>query len=285
MDIKTMITTDCTCDLPDEMLEKYGIDMIFFYIYTENGRFRDRDEITALNVFEHMVKGGKTETGAPSTEEYVEYFRAKLEKAEQIIYIPISSGISLAYENSLKAKQLLNEDGKRIHIIDSKHLSTGYGHIVLCAAKLAAAEKPIEYIISETEKLISRVSTTFIVRNADYLFKNGKVSKNVQKLCSVFNIHPVLQMKNGDIGVKRVFIGNYKKAQINYIKSEMKHHEKIDKQLLFITHAGCTVKELADVRKEINKYCTFEQTITTTASATISSNCGPHTVGVLYVTE
>ncbi len=280
-----MIITDCTCDLPDEMLERYGIELLYFYIHTEKGRFRDRDEITAVNVFEHMGKGGKTETGAPPSDEYAEHFRSALKKAENIIYIPISSCISLAYENSLKAKETLGDDGNRIYVLDSKHLSTGLGHVVLGIAELIAEDKSIDDIISEAENLMNKVSTTFIVRNADYLYKNGKVGKNVQRLCSIFNIHPVLTMKNGNIGVKRVFMGNYEKAQINYIKNEMKKNEKIKKKLLFITHAGCSVRTLAAVRKEIDKYCTFEKTITTTASATVSSNCGPQTVGVLYVTE
>ncbi len=285
MTTKTMVTADCTCDLPDEMLEKHGIERIFFYILTENGRFRDRDEITDINVFDHMSKGGKTETGAPTPDEYIDFFTEKLKEADDIIYITISSGISLAYHNGLEAKRLMGKDGNRIHIIDSQHLSTGFGHVVLCAARLAAEGYPPEFIVPEVNRLIDRVSTTFIVRNADYLYKNGKVKKYVQKLCGIFNIHPVLTMREGKISVKRVFIGNYEKAQLKYIRSEMKHCDRIKKDLLFITHAGCLSKELNAAREEIAKHCTFESIITTTASATISSNCGPQTVGVLYVTE
>ncbi len=285
MRIKTAVTTDCTCDLSDELLEKYGIGMIFFYIYTETGRFRDRDEITANNVLEHMAKGGKTETGAPPPDEYVSFFREKLKNAEEIVHITISSGISLSYENSLKAKEALGDDGKRIHIVDSKHLSSGVGFIVLKAAKMAAERKDAKYIAEEAEKMSNRVSSTFIVRNADYLYKNGKVGKWVQRLCNLLNIHPVLGMKDGNISVKRIFFGNYENAQLKYIRKELINHDNIDKKRLFITHAGCSIKELNAVRREIDKYCTFENTSTTTASATISSNCGPHTIGVLYINK
>ncbi len=285
MKTKTLVAADCTCDLPYDLMEKYNIDTVFFYIYTENGCFRDRDEITDVNVFEYMAKGGKTITGAPPPEDYVEFFTEKLKTAEEIVYITISSGVSLAYENCKKAKELMGDDGNRIFIINSMHLSTGFGHLVLNAARMASSGKSTELIVAETEKLKEKISTTFIVRNADYLYKNGKVSRYVQRICSIFNIHPVLTLKDGNIGIKRVFIGNYEKAQIKYIRSEMRNCDKIKKDLLFITHAACYAKTIEAVRNEIDRYCVFERTIVTTASATVSGNCGPQTIGVLYVTE
>ena len=56
---KLCITTDCVCDLPDYLLKKHNIDLIYFYINTDTGRFRDRDEITAQNVFEYYANNGR----------------------------------------------------------------------------------------------------------------------------------------------------------------------------------------------------------------------------------
>ena len=56
---KICITTDCVCDLPDEMLRDNDIDIVYFYIDTDTGRFRDRSEITAQNIFEYLKNGGK----------------------------------------------------------------------------------------------------------------------------------------------------------------------------------------------------------------------------------
>ena len=56
---KICITTDCVCDLPDEMLRDNNIDIVYFYIETDTGRFRDRSEITAQNIFEYLKNGGK----------------------------------------------------------------------------------------------------------------------------------------------------------------------------------------------------------------------------------
>ena len=52
------ITTDCVCDLPDEYLKKRGVDVVYFYITTGTGRFKDGFEITSGNVLEYLENGG-----------------------------------------------------------------------------------------------------------------------------------------------------------------------------------------------------------------------------------
>ncbi len=279
------ILTDCICDLPDELIEKHDIGIVYHYIFTENARFMDVDEITAVNVFDYMATGKMPTTDNPTVEEYIELFRQYLQNAEQLIYFVLTSGMATTFSCAMDAKAALGADGDRVHIIDTKQLSSAIGHIVLNAAAMVEAGKSVDEIVTESEAYAKRVKCSFIVKNVDYLYKNNRVSMWLQRVCKVFNIHPVLAMKDGDMTVKRIFIGNYENAQIKYIRSELKKNDDIQKELLFITHAGCNVKEIAAAREEIDRHCTFERTLVTNASATVSCNCGPHTIGVLYVTE
>ena len=70
-------------------------------------------------------------------------------------------------------------------------------------------------------------------------------------------------MKNGKMTLKTVQIGNYDNSIKRYIKQELRHGKHIDKQRLFITHVGCTVKMIADAKAEISKHCEFEEIIAT----------------------
>ena len=71
---KICITTDCVCDLPDEMLKKNNVDQIYFYIRTDNGRFRDIDEITAQNIFDYFENGGvKAISEAPPKKNFIRF--------------------------------------------------------------------------------------------------------------------------------------------------------------------------------------------------------------------
>ena len=179
----------------------------------------------------------------------------------------------------------MGSDGERVHIFDSGHLSTGIGHLVLRAAEMVKhGESDSRKILDELEKMKERVSTTFMADSADYLYSNGKVSKAVQIICSIFNIHPVLEMKNGYLGLKSVQIGNYEKSALRYIRKELKG-KKIRTDRLFITHAGCTANDIKLIRKEVNRVAKFDSVLVTKASATVSGNSGPRTFGVLFVKD
>ena len=283
---KLAITTDCVCDLPDEYFKLHGVGIVYFYITTASGRFRDGYEITSENVIEYLDCGGeRAETNAPEPEEYKEFFEKQLKFCEEVIHISISSHISNSCPNALAAIKLMGEQGERVHIVDSGHLSTGMGHMVIKAVEMCEGGKSAEEIVSEMQELKKRVSTSFIAKNADYLYRNGRVSKSIRDICAALSLHPVLSMRDGKMGVKALQIGNYDKSVKRYIKSELRHNNNINKKRLFITHAGCTIKTLGEVKALSEKLCSFDEVLVTKASATISSNCGAGTVGVLYINE
>ncbi len=283
---KICITTDCACDLPTELLRSNNIDIIYFYIITEHGRFRDLDEVTAQNLFDHWLNGGKqAETTAPSVDEFKEFFLAKLKDYDEIIHIGISSRISRSVENSTEALNQMGEDRKRVHIFDSLHLSTGIGHLVLIASDLLKRGHDVSEILSTLEQMRTKVSTTFMVQNAEYLYRNGRISKNVKNLCDFFHIRPVLRLVDGYIKLDSVLIGGYEESALRYVRRELRKHKHIKKDRLFITHAGCTVNDIKIVRKEVEKLIDIDNIIISDASATISGNSGPRTFGVLFVKE
>ena len=92
-------------------------------------------------------------------------------------------------------------------------------------------------------------------------------------------------MKNGKMTLKGVEAGNPERSVLRYIKKELKNKKNINTKRIFITHAYCSVKNIAEVKAAVEKYCNFDEIIVTKASATVSGNCGPGTVGVLYVYE
>lgn len=281
---KIGITTDCVCDLPEEYFLLNDVGVVYFYITTSTGRFRDGYEITSENLIEYLENGGeKAETNAPEPSEYKAFFEEQLKKYDEIIHISISDKVSLSYHNAIEAAKAMNDEGKRIHVVDSEHLSTGIGHIVVNAVDMRDAGSTAQEIIEECERLKKRVSTSFISRNADYLYRNGRVSKIVRDICNAFSVHPILTMKNGKMILKGVKIGNYNNSVKRYIRQELRHNKGIDKRRIFITHTVCTVKKLSEAKAEVNSICNFEEIIITKASATISSNCGEGTLGVLFI--
>lgn len=278
---KLWITSDCTCDMPEVILEQKDIDLIYFHITTDHGCFRDMAEITSTNIVEYFETGGQeTHTSSSSPAEYVDFFAHALKKHDEIIHITISSCLSSAYSHALEAAEQFNG---RVHVFDSGHLSTGIAHLILHATKLIGDGKTVDEIFKELDILKKKVSTSFIAYNADYLYRNGKTSKFVKDLCSLFNVHPVLYMKNGAMKLKSIRIGNFDKAVLRYARNELRRPSKINKDLLFITYSTCPVRLLSRIKHQAKALCPFEQVVESKASATITSNCGANTVGLLFI--
>lgn len=281
---KVGIIAECVCDLPPNIIEEYDISIVYFLVETDSGIFADTYEITAENIIGYMEAGGKkSKSSAPSVEVYIEAFRKKLKKYEEVFLPTIGSSISASYANAVKAVREMGDEGKRIHVFDTGHLSTGLGHMVISAAQLASAGESAETITAALTDLQSRVSTSFIAMNVNYLYRNGLVSKTVMKLCGMLNAHPVLVMKKGKLTAEYIEFGNYERSYARYIKRQLKGSGRIDKTRAFITYAGVPLKYIEEIKNQAERLGGFREIIVTKASATISSNCGPGTVGVLFI--
>lgn len=277
------ITTDCACDLPEQLLKNNNIDIVYFYIQTDTGNFRDMDEMNSVNMFDYLQDEDKhVVTKAPSVADFEAFFSNKLKEYDEVIHIAISSKVSQCVKNSSKAAREMKEYGKRIHIVDSWHVSTGLGLLVLHATKLLRSNKEPEDIISDIKVMRNIVSTTFLVNSADYLYKNGKIGKNIRWFCNLFHIHPVLKMEKGFMKLKAIYVGSYEQCTADYIRKELKKSKRINTHKLFITHAACSVSDLSYIKQEIERYVKFDSVDVTKTSATVAGNCGPGTFGLAF---
>jgi len=279
-----LITTECVADLPSNYMKKnLDIDIIYYDIKTDGGLFRDTKEICALNVLEYMMGGHKVAISViPSANDYKNIFTEKLKEYDEIVHICISSGISGAFENANLARAKMGRDGHKIFIVDSRNLSSGQGLITMEAVKCRNAGMNCKEIVSHINDYISRVSCSFLSDNADYLYYNKKVGKSVMQICNLFKLHPVLEISNGKMTVKKIYMGNYRRCAHRYIKNTLGKVDEINPENGFITYAGCSEDTLEYVRKELDKKIKFENMYEVQASATVSSNCGPNTFGVIF---
>lgn len=277
------ITTECLADLPKELLEEKHIDIIYFDVETETGIFRDTDEIDAQNIIEYMLGGEKkAQSVVPSANDYKNFFRKRLEEYDEVIHISISSGVSGAYKNAELGRAKLGIDGRKIHLVDSGHLSSGLGLLVLKATEYRDDGIDSNAIVEKLKYDTDRIFTSFIVDNVDYLYYNNQVGKYAMKLCKLLHLHPVLHMEGGKLEVQRFYLGNYKKATSRYISDVLRRADRIDTSIGFCTYAGCSHAMLERIKGEVEKKIVFEQYWEQASSVTVSCNCGPKTFGILF---
>ncbi len=277
---KIAVTADCICDLPKELLQRFHIRLMYCYVHTGEGRFCDLFEISSDSLLTYLQKEGNhshSSTAAPSEYEY--FFAETLKEAEHVIHITATADLSGAYPNATQAAKTFDN----VTVIDSAHISSGHGLMVLYAAKLAEEGRNVDEICEALDGFRERVFSNFLVPGTATLYRNGKVSGTVHRLCAALNLHPVLSMSRNRLKLWFIESGSMHRVVRQYIKKLFRHSRQIDTRVLFVTYAGCSVKEIDEIVEIAEKYIHFDQVILQKASATVSSNCGVGTFGLMFV--
>ena len=171
----------------------------------------------------------------------------------------------------------------KVHVIDSKALSSGQGLLVLKAADLRDEGKSAKEIVLEIEELRERVNTSFIPDSLDYLHKGGRVSGMVSLAANVFKIHPLILMNDGQLVPGKKYRGKMSVIIQQYIDDLKEMYPDYDKARCFITHSSAE-QELVDVAKaKVQETFEFDEIIETVAGSIITSHCGKGTLGVLFI--
>ena len=155
--------------------------------------------------------------------------------------------------------------------------------MVLYAAALAEAGKSVQEICDALEQFKELVCSNFLVPSTEALYRNGKVSGVVHRLCNALNLHPVLRMSQNKLGLWKMEIGNMQRVRRKYVRQLLGNSKQIDTRILILTYAGCSVRQLDAILEEVGKYVTFEKIVLQKASATVSSNCGVGVFGLMFI--
>lgn len=275
-----MISTESTADLPKYLAERNKIAVIPYRVITEGGEFMDGIEAETDGIIAYMSDKGKVaRSEPPRTEDYEEYFAEQLTRAQYIIHIVFAKNSSKAYTNAMEASKTFDN----VIVIDSGHLSSGMGLLALYAAKCVSDGMTVDEIVKEIEYTKKRIKTSFIVTNTEFLARSGRISSTINKVCYSLMIHPVIVLKKSSMTVGALRVGTMKSVWKTYIRSALKHADKIDRRILFITYVGLTNEELEEIKELVSSRLAFEEIIMQKASPAIATNCGPGAFGLLFM--
>lgn len=273
------ITSDCVCDLPDELLEKYDIKLMYLYIKTEKGRFADTREIDSDSLSRYLsCTECRVHADSVSVEEYEEFFAEVLTEAEDVIHISMAAHAGKSYGVAVLAAKGFDH----VHVIDSGQISGGEGLIALYAAKLALEGQGVGVICEEIERIKGRIETKFLMPGSRIFYQNGYTNIVTAKLCDALKLHPVLAMRQSRIIIIGVRKGNLERAWKRHIHAQLWWKRKIDTDVVIITHVGCTVKQQQMIREEVLKCVPFDKVIIQRGSFSNACNAGLGTIGIAY---
>ena len=278
---KVIISADSTCDISNELIEKYGIKICRGPVILGDKEYTDGIDITPKDIFEYYnTTGNLAKTSATNFQTYYDYLAALAEGGNKVIHFCISSEMSSMYNNC----RMAGEDLDGVFVIDSRNLSTGIGLMVILAAELAESGMEAEAIVEKINETIPKVDASFVIDTLTYLHKGGRCSTVAMIGAIMLKLRPCIEVKEGKMDVGKKFRGKMSDVLIEYAKSRLGDLDSIDPHRCFVTHT----MELGDEKARavydyVESLGYFDEIIETTAGCTVTCHCGPGTRGVLFV--
>ena len=275
------ITADSTCDLTQELLERFQVKTIPLHVLLVEESYLDGVDFTQEMIFQRYAKDKVLpRTAAISPQEFTDFFTPLVEAGYEVVFLCISSGLSGTYQNAVIAAQ----DLPGVYPVDSQQLTTGMGEMILAACGMRDKGMDAASIAQAMEEMIPRVNVSFVLDTLEYMWKGGRCTGVTAFGANLLNLKPCIEMRKGKLEVCKKYRGSIEKVYEKYI-AERLAGKTIDPTYFFITTSSPPSPELAQrledaVRKAVPG---VQEIFFTRTGCTVTSHCGPGTMGVLFV--
>lgn len=279
--MKVKIISDSTCDLSKELVEKYDIEVHPLYVVMNDKTMRDGLEVAPDDIYDYVDKTGKLpSTSAANLGDYLDVFQKWHDEGYSIVHFNISAEFSSSYRNACMAAEEVGD----VYVVDSRNLSTGQGLVVLHGAEMAQNGATAEEIYNACNDIATKVEASFVIDKLDYLYKGGRCSALSAFGANLLSLKPCIEVIDGKMKPTKKYRGNFSRVVGTYVADKLKDRGDINKHRIFITHTKCSQEIVDDVKAKVTELCPdFDEIIETTAGCTVTTHCGPNTLGVLFI--
>ena len=190
----TQLFTDTSANLPVEIIDEYGIEVVPFSYTIDGVEYIPEREFDGKAFYAAMRTGSEVKTSMVNAGTFIERFKTALDAGKDVLYIGMSGGISGTANAALMAKQELDEEypDRKIVVIDTLAASLGEGLFVIKAAEQLRDGAALDTIEEDIRAQVPSMCQSFTVDDLKYLKNTGRVSGAAAIIGNVLSIHPIL---------------------------------------------------------------------------------------------
>ncbi len=281
--MRIKVTSDSTCDLPQELIGKYDIHIFPLTIIKDGKEYLDGIEIQPQDIFDYVESGaGVTLTSAVNVSDFDEKFTEFLKDHDAVIHVSLGSEFSACCQNAVIAAAEMDN----VWVVDSCNLSSGIGHLVLDAAEMADSGMDAAEIVDALNARKDNIESSFVIDTLKYLHRGGRCTSLQALGANMLKLKPCIEVTDGKMDVGKKYRGNFDKVILQYVEDKLGGRDDIDYRRIFITHPPGMNQAIVDsVADKVRSLGAFDAVIESYAGCTISHHCGPVCLGVLYYSK
>jgi len=284
--MKIALSAETTIDMNKELLAKYDIHTVPFFVLLGTEEIAD-DDLPPKKIFEYVSNSGKlAKTCAVNESQYETHFNALLASHDTIVHISLSSEMSSAFSNAQRVAKQINESAKKekVFVLDSRSLSTGIALLALYARKLIDGGLSANIVMQKLAERVPHVQASFVLKRVDYLYKGGRCGYLQMLGANLLRLRPQIIVENGKMKPGAKYRGSFDVVTGKYVLDTLDKFNNPDLSQVFITYTTATDTVIDNIKEMLTKRG-FKNILVTNANATVSSHCGEDCLGILYIND
>lgn len=193
------IITDSSCDLPEDLVALWGLEVVPLSIRFGDEELVDREELTTAEFWARCATTSELpSTAAPSPGRFEQAYRRLAERgAEGIIAVTLSGALSATLQSAELAARAVAADGIEVRTVDSRTVTLGLGTIVLACAERSAEQATLDDVEALARQLVARTRVFGALDTLDNLRKGGRIGNAKALLATALSIKPIIEVADG----------------------------------------------------------------------------------------
>lgn len=274
---KIAIVTDSNSGISQKEAERLGIFVLPMPFTIDGQDYYEDINLTYDEFYTLLEKDAEIFTSQPAPGDVIGLWDKLLEEYDEIVHIPMSSGLSSACQNAWMLAQ--DYDGK-VQVVDNQRISVTLRQSVLDAIELMKRDKTAEQIkeILEADKMNSSIYIT--METLKYLKKGGRITPSAAALGTLLKIKPVLQIQGEklDSYAKARTSSQGKSIMVNAMKND--ETNRFDGNIhLFVAHSH-NIDEALSFKEEIKDIFHCDDIYVSELSLSVACHIGPGALAV-----
>ena len=281
---KIKIITDSGSDISWEKAKELGIRMLPIS-FSFDGETYYRQGID-MQIDEYYAKLKESsvipKTAQVTPIEYTDAFNEEYDNGyDTLIVVTISSKGSGMYQNAvLSAREVMEERGGEIIVIDSHGFSCMYGPAVIHSAHMLNDGKSKEEIVAYLEDVFTTMQTYFLVSDLAHLKKGGRINTATLVVANMLDIKPVLTVKDGIVVQKDKLRGN-KRILKKLVKNVDEDGFDLSGKTVILVYTADN-SQLEELKGEIAEAFENVKFIDFKIGSVVGSHIGPELAGIVF---
>lgn len=275
---KIAIMTDSNSGITQKEAERLGIRVLPMPFFINDELFYEDITLTQEEFYQRLAEDADISTSQPSPADVMELWEELLEEYDEVIHIPMSSGLSSSCETAI---MLAKEFDGRVHVVDNQRISVTQRQSVMDAIAMRDKGMSADEIVDVLMREKLEASIYITVDTLKYLKKGGRITPAAAAIGTVLNLKPVLQIQGEklDAFAKVRGIKAAKKTMLDAMEKDIRERFA-GSQVNLAAAYTCTEEEARVWKREIEERFPGYELVMDKLSLSVSCHIGPGAIAI-----